>query len=151
MENAGLIGKDKKGGDTAKPTHIISVRIRDNNYGIRGTQHVRIILCDNGQEYMSRELSELVGVPMRTICQRLNKFEIYEEAIFYPYEKMKAWKSAKAKARREARRADELANRDPKTRVNKGNLEWQQLSDKPRDANLKSIRQPTKYDRACRR
>jgi hypothetical protein len=87
---------------------------------------------------------------MRTICQRLNKFEIYEEAIFYPYEKMKAWKSAKAKARREARRAVELANRDPNVRVNRGSLEWQQLSDAPRDANLKLIRKPTKYDRACR-
>jgi len=135
----------------SKPTRIISVRIKDNKYGTRGTQHVRVILCDNGQEYMTRELSEIVGVPMRTICQRLNKFEIYEEAIFYPYEKMKAWKSAKAKARREARRAEELANRDPTAGVNRGSIEWQQLSDKPRDANLKLIRKPTKYDRACRR
>jgi hypothetical protein len=133
-----------------KPTRIISVRIKDN-YGTRGTQNVRIIRCDNGQEYMTRELSELVGVPMRTICQRLNKFEIYEEAIFYPHAEMKAWKSAKAKARREARRAEELANRDPNVRVNRGSLEWQKLSDAPRDANLKLIRKPTKYDRACRR
>jgi hypothetical protein len=62
---------------------------------------------------------------------------------------MKAWKSAKAKARREARRAEDLANRDPSTRVNKGSLEWQGLPDIPRDANLKSMRKPTKYDRAC--
>jgi len=133
----------------AKPTRIISVRIKDNNYGTRGTQNVRIIRCDNGQEYMTRELSDIVGVPMRTICQRLNKFEIYEEAIFYPHAEMKAWKSAKAKTRREARRAEELANRDQNVRVNRGSLEWQQMSDAPRDANLKSIRQPTKYDRAC--
>jgi hypothetical protein len=135
----------------AKPTRIISVRKKDNNYGTRGTQHVRIIRCDNGQEYMTRELAELVGVSMRTLCERLNKFETYQEAIFYHHEKMMAWKSAKAKARREARRAKELANRDPKTRVNKGNIEWQQLSGKSRDANLTLIRQPTKYDRACRR
>jgi len=133
----------------SNPTRIISVRIKDNNYGTRGTQHVRIIRCDNGQEYMSRELSELVGVSMRTLCERLNKFEVYEEAIFYSHAEMKAWKSAKAKARREARRADELSNRDPKTRVNRGSTEWQQLSSKPRDANLTLIRQPTKYDRAC--
>jgi hypothetical protein len=144
-----MVGDNKGGGNLSKPTRIISVRIKDNNYGTRGTQNVRIIRCDNGQEYMTRELSEIVGIPMRTICQRLNKFEIYEEAIFYPHAEMKAWKSAKAKARREARRAEELANRDPKTRVNRGSLEWQQLSDKPRDANLKIIRQPTKYDRAC--
>jgi hypothetical protein len=100
---------------------------------------------------MTRELAELVGVPMRTLCERLNKFEIYEEAIFYPHAEMKAWKSAKAKVRREARRADELANRDPNVGCNKGSIEWQQLSDTPRDANLKLIRQPTKYDRPCRR
>jgi hypothetical protein len=100
---------------------------------------------------MSRELSELVGVPMRTLCERLKNFGTYQEAIFYPHAEMKAWKSAKAKVRREARRAEVLANRDPKTRANRGSLEWQQMSDAPRDANLKSIRQPTKYDRACRR
>jgi len=132
-----------------KPTRIISVRKKDNNYGTRGTQRVWVIRCDDGQEYMSQELAELIGVPMRTLCQRLAKFEIYEEAIFYHHAELKAWKAAKAKARREAKRADELANRDPRARANRGSLEWQQLSDTPRDANLKLIRKPTKYDRAC--
>jgi hypothetical protein len=145
-----FMGQNKKGGgNLAKPTRIISVRKKDNNYGTRGAQRVWIIRCDDGQEYMSHELAELVGIPMRTLCQRLAKFEIYEEAIFYPHAEMKVWKSAKAKARREARRAEELASRDPKTMVNKGSLEWQQMPDTPRDANLYSMRKPTKYDRAC--
>lgn len=130
-----------------KPTRIVSVRYKDNNYGVRGTQRIRLVLCNNGQEYQSRELAELVGVPMRTLCERLNNFEKYEEAIFYPYEKMKAWKTAKAKVRREEKRAAQLAARDPERAVNKGNAAWQALDDAHRDERLKAMRQPTKYDK----